>query len=416
MGLDNAVSSLREVGWNGGGGGGPAAAGGRRRLAASVVLFESLGMTAAARSTLNGADRPISSAPASTIARARRSSIRHVAALRATPTYQGDCRSTARAATPNLGGVDGPGELGAARRRRRRRRPAAAAWRRLAADWGGTRVVLYERPELPGRSYTREQRRAARTSANIGFNDRASSMRVERGYWMFCTDANFMGDCRTFGPGDYPNAVVGLTNRISSGRRISNDYPYNAPPQLAATDDRAITRRACRSSTTSPACAASSRSAARSRSSACRRTGTGRAISPRSTCRTTATGSSRSIRATPKCSGERCYPNARRDSRAGRHRRLLPQAGGHRADRARGRRQRREGAVDAARHPQRRGGAHRARRRPRRRDGPLREDRAARILGGLNWAGVNTGVISSRRPRPDPGTRPRYRIAPLPPS
>jgi len=62
-----------------------------------------------------------------------------------------------------------------------------------------------------------------------GFNDRASSMRVERGYWMFCTDANFMGECRTFGPGDYPQ-LAGLSNRISSGRRISNEYPYNAPP------------------------------------------------------------------------------------------------------------------------------------------------------------------------------------------
>ena len=59
---------------------------------------------------------------------------------------------------------------------------------------------------------------------------RASSMRVERGYWMFCTDANFNGECRTFGPGDYPQ-LGWFSNRISSGRRISNDYPYNAPPQ-----------------------------------------------------------------------------------------------------------------------------------------------------------------------------------------
>ena len=47
---------------------------------------------------------------------------------------------------------------------------------------------------------------------------------------MFCTDANFLGDCRTFGPGDYPS-LSWLSNRISSGRRISNDYPYNAPPR-----------------------------------------------------------------------------------------------------------------------------------------------------------------------------------------
>ena len=41
--------------------------------------------------------------------------------------------------------------------------------------------------------------------------------------------ADFRGDCRTFGPGDYPQ-LGWLSNQISSGRRISNDYPYNAPP------------------------------------------------------------------------------------------------------------------------------------------------------------------------------------------
>jgi len=62
------------------------------------------------------------------------------------------------------------------------------------------------------------------------FNDRASSLRVERGYWMFCSDAGFRGTCRTFGPGDYPNLPPGLDNRISSGRRIHNEYPYNSSP------------------------------------------------------------------------------------------------------------------------------------------------------------------------------------------
>ena len=46
---------------------------------------------------------------------------------------------------------------------------------------------------------------------------------------MFCTDANFQGNCRTFGPGDY-GTLQGLSNSISSARRISNDYPYNSSP------------------------------------------------------------------------------------------------------------------------------------------------------------------------------------------
>jgi len=66
--------------------------------------------------------------------------------------------------------------------------------------------------------------------ANSGFNDRASSLRIENGYWMFCSDANFGGSCRTFGPGDYPNLPSDLDHRISSGRRIADRYPYEGRP------------------------------------------------------------------------------------------------------------------------------------------------------------------------------------------
>ena len=63
-----------------------------------------------------------------------------------------------------------------------------------------------------------------------GFNDRAESLRVERGYWIFCSDANFEGECLTFGPGDYPNLPGELNRRISSGRMINHRYPYSGPP------------------------------------------------------------------------------------------------------------------------------------------------------------------------------------------
>jgi len=62
-----------------------------------------------------------------------------------------------------------------------------------------------------------------------GFNDRASSLRVESGYWIFCSDSEFRGDCRTFGPGDYAS-LPGMNNVISSGRQISNEYPYGEKP------------------------------------------------------------------------------------------------------------------------------------------------------------------------------------------
>jgi hypothetical protein len=69
-----------------------------------------------------------------------------------------------------------------------------------------------------------------RNLADTGFNDRAQSLHVDRGYWIFCSDADFQGTCRTFGPGDYPNLSRGLDNKISSGRRISNEYPYKGRP------------------------------------------------------------------------------------------------------------------------------------------------------------------------------------------
>ena len=69
--------------------------------------------------------------------------------------------------------------------------------------------------------------------ARSGFNDRASSLRVESGYWIFCSAAEFRGDCRTYGPGEYAT-LPGLNNVISSGRRISNDYPYGDRPDWSA--------------------------------------------------------------------------------------------------------------------------------------------------------------------------------------
>ena len=57
----------------------------------------------------------------------------------------------------------------------------------------------------------------------------ASSLHVESGYWIFCSDSDFQGECRTFGPGDYAS-LPGMNNVISSGRRIANAYPYDEKP------------------------------------------------------------------------------------------------------------------------------------------------------------------------------------------
>jgi len=89
------------------------------------------------------------------------------------------------------------------------------------------RATLYEGPNLSGRSFALND--AVSNMGRTGFNDRASSLRVDRGYWIFCSDSEFRGECRTFGPGEYAS-LPGLNNVISSGRRISNDYPYTDRP------------------------------------------------------------------------------------------------------------------------------------------------------------------------------------------
>ena len=100
----------------------------------------------------------------------------------------------------------------------------------VIGGWGtGARALLYAGPNLSGRTYVIN----AEVLPNLdgaGFNDRASSLRVEGGYWLFCSDINFGGECLTFGPGDYPTLPWSLNNWISSGRRIRDQYPYNQNP------------------------------------------------------------------------------------------------------------------------------------------------------------------------------------------
>ncbi len=94
------------------------------------------------------------------------------------------------------------------------------------------RAVLYSRPGLSGRAFEID-RDVVRNLNRVGFNDRAASLSVLGGYWIFCSDANFEGDCKTFGPGDYPSLPFDLDRQISSGRRIADRYPYEGRPAWA---------------------------------------------------------------------------------------------------------------------------------------------------------------------------------------
>ena len=100
----------------------------------------------------------------------------------------------------------------------------------LAASAATAQVTLYQSERFYGPTFT--------TSANVynldraGFNDRASSLIVERGMWQVCEDSDFRGYCQTLRPGQYPSLrAMGLNNRISSLRRVGGpSYSYGPPP------------------------------------------------------------------------------------------------------------------------------------------------------------------------------------------
>ena len=94
---------------------------------------------------------------------------------------------------------------------------------------GGPDAVLFTNPDFHGDRFVVDGDYLP-DLANSGFNDRAQSLRIEHGYWIFCSDAQFRGQCRTFGPGSYARLGWALDNKVSSGRRISNRYPYKGQP------------------------------------------------------------------------------------------------------------------------------------------------------------------------------------------
>jgi len=144
--------------------------------------------------------------------------------------YRGGCQTFGPGRHPDLGPL--AGAVSSIRRVGGGPGGGAGGWN--GSDWpdgwgNQGRVLLYEQTGFGGRRIALTTEFVPNFSS-LGFNDRASSLRIERGYWMFCSDASFQGTCRTFGPGDYPTLPAGLDNRISSGRRISEDYPYQTNP------------------------------------------------------------------------------------------------------------------------------------------------------------------------------------------
>ena len=79
-------------------------------------------------------------------------------------------------------------------------------------------VELYEHDDFKGRRLN--VRGDVVDLENNNFNDMVSSLIVNRGHWELCSDARFRGNCKTYGPGRYPN-VRGNNDEYSSIRRAN---------------------------------------------------------------------------------------------------------------------------------------------------------------------------------------------------
>jgi hypothetical protein len=89
-------------------------------------------------------------------------------------------------------------------------------------DWFGTppgELIVFEHDNFRGQSRTIHN--VASDFDRVGFNDMVSSLLVRRGVWLVCTDADFRGTCRTYGPGEYRSVGPQLNDKFSSARPIA---------------------------------------------------------------------------------------------------------------------------------------------------------------------------------------------------
>jgi uncharacterized protein YcfJ len=89
------------------------------------------------------------------------------------------------------------------------------------ATQAAAQITFYEGEGFTGRGFSTADR--IWNFDRVGFNDRASSVVVERGPWEVCDRARFEGRCVILRHGSYTSLrQVGLNNRISSARPMQN--------------------------------------------------------------------------------------------------------------------------------------------------------------------------------------------------
>jgi hypothetical protein len=83
---------------------------------------------------------------------------------------------------------------------------------------GAADLVLYAEDDFQGRpvSVVIDMRQLG----TLNFNDRASSVVIEKGAWVLCSDEDFSGTCITLEPGRYSSLKeLGLEDTVTSVRR-----------------------------------------------------------------------------------------------------------------------------------------------------------------------------------------------------
>lgn len=121
---------------------------------------------------------------------------------------------------------------------------ALAASTLILATQAMAQITFYEGEGFRGRAFSASN--AVPNFDRTGFNDRTSSIVVDKGRWEVCEHANFKGRCVVLRRGSYDTlSALGLNNAISSvrpaGNRQSYDNEVAAPLQ---TPDYAWRRRA----------------------------------------------------------------------------------------------------------------------------------------------------------------------------
>ena len=103
------------------------------------------------------------------------------------------------------------------------------------AAHASAQITFYEGEGFRGRTFATQKQ--VSNFERFGFNDRASSVVVDRGRWEVCEDARFEGRCVVLRRGSYESLRgMGMENRISSVRPVADRgrYDNEAPEPLAA--------------------------------------------------------------------------------------------------------------------------------------------------------------------------------------